>query len=307
MELYFLGTGAGMPSKERNVTAIALNLLAERGTYWLFDCGEGTQHQILRTPVKLSKLEKVFITHLHGDHIFGLPGLLSSRSHHGGDTPLTLYGPRGIETFVRQSLAISGSHLNYDLHIIEIVEEGVIDTDDTFSVEVKRLEHRVECFGFRIVERDLPGPLLTDKLRQEGIPSGPIYGQIKQGGVVTLSDGRMIKGSDYIGPSISGRVITILGDTKPCAAAVELAHQANVLVHEATFEAEKSDLAQAYDHSTSAEAARTAKQAGAEVLIMTHISARYQEIGAQQLLKEAQTIHANAHLAEDFWSYTISR
>ncbi|MCR8641591.1 ribonuclease Z [Paenibacillus sp. N1-5-1-14] len=307
MELYFLGTGAGMPSKERNVTAIALSLLAERGTYWLFDCGEGTQHQVLRTPVKLSKLEKIFITHLHGDHIFGLPGLLSSRSHHGGDTPLTIYGPRGIEAYVRQSLAISGSHLNYELMITELDNEGIIIEDETFTVEMKRLDHRIECFGYRIIERDLPGPLLIDKLRQERIPSGPIYGQIKQGGIVTLPDGREINGADYIGATIQGRIITILGDTKPCANSLELAKGADVLVHEATFDAQKSDLARDYDHSTSVEAATTARDAGARVLIMTHISARYQEDGAKQLINEAQEIHSNVHLAEDFWVYAVRR
>ncbi|MDF2815224.1 MAG: ribonuclease, partial [Paenibacillus sp.] len=117
MDLYFLGTGAGMPSKERNVTSIALRLYEERGTFWLFDCGEGTQHQIMRSSLKLSKLEYIFITHLHGDHIYGLPGLLSSRSNQGGDTPVTLFGPSGLKQFIDYALSISQTHLTYELKV----------------------------------------------------------------------------------------------------------------------------------------------------------------------------------------------
>ena len=119
MELYFLGTNAGVPSLERNVTSIALRMLEERRTFWLFDCGEGTQHQILRSPLKLSKLEKIFITHLHGDHLFGLPGLISSRAYQGGEDPLTIYGPPGLKQYIHTSLELSESHISYSLDIVE--------------------------------------------------------------------------------------------------------------------------------------------------------------------------------------------
>ncbi|MFH5184604.1 MBL fold metallo-hydrolase [Paenibacillus sp. TAB 01] len=140
MELYFLGTGAGMPSKERNVTSIVLNLLAERNAYWMFDCGEGAQHQVLRSPIRIGKLEKLFITHLHGDHLYGLPGLLTSRSYQGGDTPLTVYGPEGTEAFIRMALDVSQAYLAYELKVHEYPcgEESVIFEDDQFIVSLVR-------------------------------------------------------------------------------------------------------------------------------------------------------------------------
>jgi ribonuclease Z len=307
VELYFLGTGAGMPSKQRNVTAIALNLLAERGVYWLFDCGEGTQQQILHSPVKLGRSEKLFVTHLHGDHIYGIPGLLTSRSYLGGDTPFTIYGPRGIRSFVENALTISAAHLSYPLSIVEIEQEGILFEEDDFKVEAARLEHRVESFGYRVVEQNQPGKLMLDKLKELGIKSGPVYGELKRGKTVVLEDGRTLHGADYVGPAIQGRKITVLGDTRYCKGAVYLASDADVLVHEATFAMDRQELAYAYDHATSVDAARTAQEAGAHVLIMTHISSRYTHEEAVQLLLEAQHIHPKSYMAQDFWGYEIER
>jgi ribonuclease Z len=307
VELYFLGTGAGMPSRQRNVTSIALNLLPERGVFWLFECGEGTQHQILQAPIKLSKTEKLFVTHLHGDHLYGIPGLLSSRSYLGGESPLTVYGPRGIAAYIRHSLEVSGSKLAYELKVEELDGEGIVFEDDFFVVEACRLDHKPECFGYRVMEKDLPGPLLIDKLQAEGIASGPLYGRIKSGGLVELPDGRTIRGEDYVGESIRGRIVTILGDTKPCGSIRPLALSADVLVHEATFGGDKSKLAAAYGHSTAADAARAAQEAGVRTLILTHISSRYQDSGADVLLAEARDIHPDTRLAEDFWSFVVER
>ncbi|UJF35992.1 ribonuclease Z [Paenibacillus hexagrammi] len=303
----FLGTGAGMPSKQRNVTSIALNLLDERGFYWLFDCGEGTQQQILHSPVKLGRTEKLFITHLHGDHIYGIPGMLTSRSYLGGDTPLTVYGPPGIKSFIETALSVSDAHLTYQLHIVEIADEGVICEDETFRVETARLEHRVECFGYRIIEKDQPGKLQLDKLAELKVPAGPIYGKLKQGQDVVLEDGRTLHGADFVGSPIPGRIVTILGDTKYCKGSLQLAQHADVLVHEATFAMSKQELAYAFDHATSVDAARTAQEMGAKTLIMTHISSRYQGDDTDLLLQEAMAIHADSHIAKDFWSFDIPK
>ena len=156
VDFVFLGTGAGVPAKLRNVTSIVLQLLEERGTVWLFDCGEATQHQILKTALKPRKIEKIFITHLHGDHIFGLPGLLGSRSFQGGTEKLTIYGPKGIADFVNTSLKVSTTHLQYPFEIIEI-EEGMIYEDEQFTVQALPLDHGIYCVGYRIVEKDSPG------------------------------------------------------------------------------------------------------------------------------------------------------
>nr|WP_276562792.1 ribonuclease Z [Paenibacillus anseongense] len=302
-----MGTGAGMPSKQRNVTSIALNLLDERGTYWLFDCGEGTQQQIMNSPVKLGRTEMLFITHLHGDHLYGLPGLLTSRSYLGGDTPLTMFGPPGLKRFVDTALEVSGAHLTYALKIVEIEEEGLLFEDDTFLVETARLEHRIECFGYRIIEKDQPGKLMLDKLTALGIPAGPIYGKLKQGQTVQLEDGRTLNGADFLGAPIPGRIVVILGDTRYCSGAKLLARGADVLVHEATFAMDKQELAYSFDHATSTDAARIAQEAGANALIMTHISSRYQGDAVLELLQEAQHHHSNSHIAKDFWSFDVPR
>ncbi len=173
MELIFLGTGAGIPSKERNVSAVALNLLQELNSIWLFDCGEATQHQILHTSIKPRKINKIFITHMHGDHIFGLPGLLSSRSFQGGKELLTVYGPSGIKNYIETSLQASGTHLTYPLAIKEI-EEGQLFDDPLFTVYCKKLEHGIPSYGYRIVEKEKPGELLVEKLKSTGIQPGPI-------------------------------------------------------------------------------------------------------------------------------------
>ncbi|MGG2954473.1 ribonuclease Z [Geobacillus stearothermophilus] len=306
MELLFLGTGAGVPAKERNVSSIALQLLDERGATWLFDCGEATQHQILHTAIRPRRIEHIFITHLHGDHLFGLPGLLGSRSFQSGETPLTVFGPKGIRAFVETALSVSGTRLRYELNIAEI-EEGVIFDDERFQVIAKRLDHGMLSYGFRVVEKDLPGPLLVDRLQALGVRPGPIYQQIKQGKTVMLDDGTVIDGREFVGPPQKGRIVAVLGDTRFCGAAIELARDADVVVHEATFAAAEQRLAHDYFHSTTTDAAEVARRAGAKRLILTHISSRYQGEAALRLVAEARKVFPNTDLAADFASFSIPR
>ena len=298
MDFVFLGTGAGVPAKARNVSAIALQLLEERGAVWLFDCGEATQHQILRTPVKPRRIEKIFITHLHGDHIYGLPGLLGSRSFQGGTERLDIYGPAGIREFVETALRVSGTHLKYELCFTE-TDGGTVFEDDQFRVLAEPLDHGIFSLGYRVEEKDRPGTLLADKLRAEGVSPGPIYSELKSGKDVTLVDGRRLISADYLGAPQKGRVITILGDTWPNAGSGKLALDADYLVHEATFSAEEEEMARSYFHSTTVQAARTALQCGVRNLILTHISSRYAAEDAEQLLAEARDIFPETVMAED--------
>lgn len=299
MQIEFLGTGAGSPSKTRNVTGIALKLLEERNAVWLFDVGEATQHQILKTTIRPRKIEKIFITHLHGDHIFGLPGLLSSRSFQGGNEPLTIYGPRGVEQFVKISLKVSETKLSYPLKFVELTDAGVIFKDQTFTVSCEKLDHKIECFGYRVVEHDHPGELQVDKLKAMNIPSGPLYGQIKAGKTVTLDDGTVLDGKQFIGQPQRGRIVTILGDTRKTNASVELARNADVLVHESTFAKGEGKMARNYYHSTSAQAAQVAKKANAKRLLLTHISARYVGKAAYELAYQVRDAFPNTRVVND--------
>lgn len=306
MEITFLGTGAGVPAKERNVSSIALNLAAERGATWLFDCGEATQHQILYTSIRPRKIEKIFITHLHGDHIFGLPGLLGSRSFQEGTSTLTVYGPKGIREFIEVSLQVSQTHLKYELKVIEIEDDGIVFEDDQFTVEVKRLEHGVTSFGYRINEHDLPGALQVEKLKQLGIKPGPVYQRIKKGEKLTLDNGQVINGIDFLGEEKQGRKLAILGDTRFTQAAIELARDVDVLIHEATFSGDEEELAYNYFHSTTTQAAKVAMEASVrKALILTHISSRYQGDDLRLLKDEAKVIFTNTEIARDLWTFSL--
>ncbi|MEN1970167.1 ribonuclease Z [Lentibacillus sp. N15] len=305
MELIFLGTGAGVPSTERNVTAIALAMQQEANSIWLFDCGEATQHQILKTSIKPRKITKIFITHMHGDHIYGLPGFLSSRSFQGGDELLTVYGPAGIKEFIETSLRTSETRLAYRLEIVEIAE-GQVFEDDTFLVYCKKLQHGIPCYGFRVEEKDKQGELMPEKLKAVGIQPGPIYQQIKANPTVTTDDGKVIKRLDFIGPDKPGRIVSILGDTRYPEQNKGFVKHSDCLVHEATFEQEKADLARDYFHSTTAQAAQLAKDAGVKQLILTHISSRYQKTDNARLRNEACKIFPNTEIANDFFRTTIN-
>ncbi|CAM2828629.1 ribonuclease Z [Fructilactobacillus fructivorans] len=300
MQLEFFGTGAGVPGKFRNVSSVALRLLDEINSVWLFDAGEGTQQQILRSTLKPRKINKIFITHLHGDHIYGLPGLLSSRSFQGGDDPVTIYGPHGIKNYVQTSLQVTQTKLGYRIKYVELGQPGKIFEGRKFTVYAEKLDHQVQSWGFRIVEHDHPGELLVNKLRENNIPAGPLYGQLKQGKTIQLNDGRIINGNDYIGKAQKGRIITILGDTRKVDTINELAQDADVLVHESTFGKGEAKLAHNYYHSTNIQAANTAKEANVKRLLLTHISARYTAKMAHELQKQAQQIFPNTKVVKDF-------
>ena len=300
MELLFLGTGAGIPSKLRNVSAAALKLLNELNEVWLFDCGEGTQHQILRTTLKPRKIRNIFITHMHGDHIFGLPGLLSSRSFQGGEGPLTIYGPPGIQDYVSSSLSLSKSSLTYDLEIIELDPSGgQFELDSGWQVSYLPLNHGILSFGFRLEEPSRPGELLVDKLKAYKIPSGPIYGRLKAGDVVELEDGTRLDGRDFIGPEHEGRVITYLGDTRPNQNNYRLANDADVLIHEGTHDGSSGKMANQYFHSTTVQAASLALKANVQQLFLNHISSRYLSKEVQAMEREAQAIFPSTHIVKD--------
>ena len=309
MRITFLGTSSGTPTRTRNVTSIALQL-PQRSSLWLFDCGEGTQQQFLRSALRSSQLEKIFFTHLHGDHLFGVMGLLASRSLRGGDLPpVTLYGPVGLEEYINCSMRISQTHLGGEIRVEEI-KPGLIFSDDEFSVSCLPLKHRVESYGYAVTEHPQPGRFMVEKAQELGLNPGPLYGRLKKGETVTLPDGRKIDGRELVGPARPGRKVVYCSDTIFTPASIELARDADVLIHEATYTQSDEDLAVRGIHSTSAMAAQVAQAAGVKTLIITHFSPRYEAgegEGLLQLLDEARAIFPNTLMAEDFWSHEVTR
>ncbi len=297
-----------MPTRARNVSAIALRL-PQRAEVWLFDCGEGTQHQLLRSDLRVSQIRRIFVTHMHGDHTFGLMGLLASCGLAGNPERIDIYGPPDLDDYLRACSRYSQTHFSYPVKV-HTVKPGMVFEDEEFSVSCAPLKHRVPAFGYRITEKDRPGHFDVEKARALGIPSGPLYGQLKRGEWVTLADGRKINGAELCGQTEVGRKVVYCTDTVYCENAIELAHDADVLIHEATFAHQDAELAYQRLHSTSTMAAQVALTAHVKQLIMTHFSPRYapgNPIELRNLLEEARSIFPNTQLASDFWTYEVPR
>lgn len=311
MEWTFLGTGAGSPSRTRNVSALALRL-PQRSEWWLFDCGEGTQHQLLKAPhLRLSQLSRIFITHMHGDHCYGLPGLLASRGLAlGGESPITLHGPEGLGKWVITTMRLSGNRPTFPLHM-DAVDTGWSLHDTDLTVTVAKTDHRTESYAFKVTESDALGSFDIARARAMQLPSGNLFGRLKAGEVVTLDDGRILDGSDFVGPAKPGRVSVYTGDTRPSHDIVTFATNADLLIHDSTFGTPEQDHAEKSAHSTAAEAAQIALSANVKQLVLTHFSSRYDAQGLaydlKSLLQDAKDIFPNTVMASDFMRLTIER
>jgi len=304
----FLGTSSGVPTRSRNVSSVALRL-PQRAEVWLFDCGEGTQHQFLRSEFKSSQVRRIFITHMHGDHIFGLMGLLATCGMAGAGQRIDIYGPPQLSDYLKACRRYSQTHFNYPLKV-HAVEPGKVFEDEDFIVTCQRLDHRVTAHGYRVQEKDRKGHFDVERAKALGIPPGPVYGRLKNGEAVTLDDGRVINGNDLCGPTLVGRKFVYCTDTIFCERSIELAEHASVLVHEATFSHQDAELAYQRLHSTSTMAAQVALAAQVDKLIMTHFSPRYapgNPIQLKDLLSEAKAIFPNTVMAHDFFTTEIKR
>jgi ribonuclease Z len=294
LRLVFLGTSAGTPSHERNLASVALVM---DGRALLFDCGEGTQQQILRSSVRAGSIEAVLISHMHGDHLYGLPGLLATMSLHGRTDPIAVYGPERVAPYLGGVYEASYAHTSFDL-AVHAVSDGDAMAFPGFDVHARLLDHTAPCLGYCVVEHDRPGTFDVARARELGVPEGPLYRALQNGSDVTLDDGRVVPSAAVVGPPRRGRRIAYCTDTRPCRATIELARGADVLVHESTYGDDMQAEAGERGHSTAADAARVAAEAGVRRLILTHISPRY--IDASPLLAEARAIFPETELAADF-------
>jgi ribonuclease Z len=308
LQVIFLGTSAGVPTRSRNVSCVALRL-PQRGETWLFDCGEGTQHQILNSDLKFSQITRIFITHLHGDHLFGLMGLLATCGMAGHAQHISVYGPPGLEDYVREISSRTEIRFSYPLDV-HTVKAGTIFEDEEFRVTCGALKHRVTTYGYRVEEKDRAGHFDVEKAHALGIPSGPLYGKLKRGESVTLPDGRVIDGATLCGPKEKGRRVVYCTDTTYCQNAIELSKDADLLIHEATFAQADEGLARQSTHSTAEMAARVALAAETKLLVMTHFSPRYvtgNPVEPDQLLREARAIFPHTEMARDFMTFDVPR
>ena len=305
MKFTVLGSGAGLPSKDRNTQSFVIDCVLEYNEYILIDAGEALQHRILHTHIKPSKIKNIFITHLHGDHIFGLPGFLSSRAFQGGEgIPLKLYGPKGLAEWIETTFRISESTLNYPLEIIEVEPDMNIRLNN-FDVRVIPLSHGIDSYAYIFKEDDKIGELQSDKLRELGIRPGPVYGEIKAGETFT-HEGKVYQTSDFIGETIEGRKISVHGDTRLNSSTVYLdaIRDSDLLVHEATFLNNEKEKAHDYFHSEINHVLDVFKDVNYKQLLIVHISSRYTDEDIKQV---SASIEGRAVIACDYFELPIPR
>lgn len=294
LTIRFLGTSASRPTVERGVASMAI---VREGETLLFDCGEGTQRQMMRYGISFN-LHDIFFTHFHTDHFLGVIGLMRTLSLQGRTEPLHLYGPRGATRFLRRNELLGTERLTFPIDVYDLSPGDVLQRKD-YSIATFEQDHRgTPSLGYALVEAERRGRFHPDMARSLGVPEGPLWGKLHRLETITLDDGRIIDAAELVGPPRRGRRIALTGDTRPHPATVEAALGADVLVHEATFGEEESQRASETGHSTAREAALVAARAGAQRLVLTHISARYTRDYAE-LEREARAIFPETVVARD--------
>jgi ribonuclease Z len=293
LSLTFLGTGASIPTLDRNVAGLAVQ---REGQTLLFDCGEGNQRQMMRYGVGFT-FKEIFFTHYHADHMLGVTGLLRTMGLQDRTMPVTLYGPKGAQRILGAAVMLGIERNKFPVEIIEI-KPGDRLARDAYDIVVFETEHRADTVGYALVEHQRLGRFNPDRARELGIPEGPLWGQLHKGEAVTLEDRRTFRPADLVGPPRSGRTLVYTGDTRPHFSVIEAARGADLLVHEATFGGDESERARETGHSTASEAARVALEAGVRRLVLTHISSRYNR-DASELLAEAKAVFPETAIARD--------
>jgi len=299
LSVTFLGTSAARPTVERNVSAMAL---VREGETLLFECGEGTQRQMMRYGVSFA-LSEIFFTHFHADHFLGVIGLLRTLGLQARTEPILLYGPKGAKKVLGQAIQLGVERVPFNVDVIEVkagekIRERGNGKGETYDIDVFATEHGGGSVGYALREHERPGRFDPEKARAAGVPEGPLWGKLQRGEVVELPDGRKVVPEGIVSEKRRGRIVVFTGDTRPCAAVVDAAHGADLLIHEATFGEEEKERAKETGHSTAREAAQVALAAKARRLVLSHVSARY-SISADELVKEAREVFKETVVAKD--------
>jgi len=299
LSIIFLGTGGSWPTVKRNVSSIAVK---RAGEIILFDCGEGTQRQFQKSNLSYMQISKIFITHFHGDHFLGLPGLIQTMQLNDRDTPLHIYGPKGMNKLTTQLLSLGYFKPKYQIISHEIDEKDILDFNE-YVIKILRVRHGIPALAYSLEEKMRPGKFNKPRALELGIPEGPLFSKLQRGETITLEDGRLIQPNEVLGPPRRGRKLVISGDTKPMKEMIAFARDADILIHEATFDSSLKDISMEYGHTTASQAAEIAKKANVEKLFLTHISPRY--FNGEELENEAKKIFKNSFVPKDFQEINI--
>lgn len=299
LRIIFLGTGGSLPTRNRNPSAIMVN---RKGELLLFDCGEGTQQQMMRAKTGMMNLSSIFITHLHADHFLGIPGLMQTMSFMGRKEPLLIYGPEGTREFTELFEALGYFNLKYEVRGIELKPGDLVEREE-YVIRALKTEHNISSLGYALIENPRPGRFNREKAIELGIPPGPLFAKLQKGTPVEVN-GKLINPEDVMGAPRPGRTVVYSGDTRPCKSILEASRNADVLIHDGSFADEMADWAEESKHSTAGEVAALAKEAGVRKLILTHISSRYTD-DAEPILTDSKKIFENVIIAEDLMEIEI--
>ena len=299
MKIVTLGTSGAIPTLKRNLPAVAVQ---RKGDIFLFDCGEGTQTQMMKAKLSLCKVEKIFISHLHGDHVVGLPGLLMSLGQTSRQRPIFIYGPMEIKDYVLANKKHLNFYCEYEI-VLKEVSEGIISEEGEYWFEAVALDHNHLTLGYALIERERPGRFLVEKARALGVEEGPLFGKLQRGEDVKLENGKVVHPQDVLGKLRRGRKIIYAADTRPCRKIAELSREADVLIHDGMFSKSEEKEARERGHSTVAQVARMAKEVRVNRLVLTHISSRYPD--DKLLLEEARGIFPPTIIARDLMEIEV--
>ena len=296
MEIIFLGTASMVPTKERNPSAVLISYGSEG---ILVDCGEGTQRQMKITGIKLTKITKIIITHWHGDHVLGLPGLIQSLGASDYNKTLKIYGPEGTKKYFQALTKTFLFDRKVEMEINEVTKGKFFENED-FLLEALPLKHGLPTIGVRFIEKD-KRKINLKKVKKLGLPEGPLLGQLQKGKSVTWKN-KKIKPED-VSQLEEGKHVAIIADTLLCNNCYKLAENVDLLICEATYSSKLEEKGEKYNHLTAKQAAQIANNANTKKLVLTHFSARY--TNTQEIEEDARTYFDNIMCAKDFMKINL--